>query len=38
MYTVVRILKVIFQIVTVIIPVVKGIIRILEQNDFKRKK
>lgn len=38
MYTAVRIFKVVFQIITVIIPVIKGIIRILEQNDFKRKK
>lgn len=38
MYTVARIFKVFIQIVTIIIPVVKGIIRILEQNDFKRKR
>ena len=33
-----RIIKVIFQIVTLITPVVKGIIVILEQNNLKRRK
>lgn len=38
MSTALRILKVIVQSITIIIPVVKGFLRILEQNNFKNKK
>jgi len=33
-----QVLKVIFQIVTLIMPLVKGVIQILERNGFKQKK
>jgi len=33
-----RILKIIVQSVTIIIPLVKGFIRMLEQNNFKNKR
>jgi hypothetical protein len=38
MNTAFRILKVGFQIVTIVIPFVKGIFRILEQNNFRSKR
>lgn len=38
MSTFLRILKIILQCVTIIVPLVKGFIRMLEQNNFKRKQ
>jgi hypothetical protein len=37
MGTALRILKIVVQCVTIIIPLVKGFIRMLEQNNFKNK-